>query len=140
MKGRIVNSQTGVDHLAEATILADDGRYEEAEQLLRDALAGLEAEANGSLLMAAAAAQLAGLLGATGRPAEAMGLYERSLEVRRRLLEPDHPTVAATLHNLAVVCDGAGRPDRARSVWAELRSRSFDHQSNTTHLVNETQR
>ena len=40
---------------------------------------------------------------ATGRYAEAEPLYERALAIREKALGPDHPDVATSLNNLAVL-------------------------------------
>jgi len=117
-----VNRDTAVNAVDQAAALAAECSYADAEQILRAAMARLGTSGSESLEDASAAHQLAGILSATGRPSEAMTLYETALRIRRRLLEPGHPAVAATLHNLAVVCAGAGYSDRARSVWAEARA------------------
>ena len=46
---------------------------------------------------------LAGLYQAMGRYAEAEPLYRRSLEIREKQLGADHPDVATSLNNLAVL-------------------------------------
>src|SRR5690348_5044572 len=39
-----------------------------------------------------------------GQYVEAMSLCQRALEIRERLLGPDHPDVATSLNDLAVLC------------------------------------
>jgi hypothetical protein len=86
------------------------------------ALAALEAggERDGEGLdIAAVAHDLAAVLAGRMEVDEAAGLYERSLAIRRRILGPDHPDVAATLHNWAVLCQSAGRTEEASVLWDE---------------------
>lgn len=97
-------------------------REAEAETRLRTTLAALEAvaEVDGEGLdIAAVANDLAAVLAGRMEVDEAAGLYERSLAIRRRILGPDHPDVAATLHNWAVLCQSAGRSEEASVLWEE---------------------
>jgi tetratricopeptide (TPR) repeat protein len=66
-----------------------------------------------------AAHELAAVLAAQGRLAQATALYERSLAIKRRVFGPGHTEVAMTLHNLAVLHEAAGRTDDAARLWAE---------------------
>jgi tetratricopeptide (TPR) repeat protein len=44
-----------------------------------------------------------------GRYSEAEPLIKRSLAIRQKLLNPDHPDVAGSLNNLAALCRAEGR-------------------------------
>ena len=125
--------------------VADDPRFE----VLQATRAGADAEADGRTADAlrhheraveVATSRLAGsILEANaldglafhhlsyGDPASAVPLYERSLELYRRLLSGDQPRVATTLHNLAVAESRTGRPDdagrhagEALEIWSRL--------------------
>lgn len=103
----------------EGARLVGEGRHDEAERHLRMALATLEAAGDDGIELAAVAHELASLLAGRMEVDEAARLYERSLAARRRLLGPDHPHVAATLHNWAVLCQSAGRIEEATVLWDE---------------------
>jgi len=92
-------------------------RYDEAEGRLRAKLADLEACGDDGIELAAVAHDLGSILAGRMEVDEAAGLYERSLAVRRRILGADHPDVAATLHNWAVLCQSAGRLEEAAVLW-----------------------
>ena len=62
--------------------------------------------------------RLGSLLAAAGRPDEAIELYRRALRIKEAALGEAHPALTTTMHNLAVVCDGNGRADEARELWA----------------------
>ena len=97
-------------------------REERAEDRLRATLAALETAVDGNgegLDIAAAAHDLAAVLAGRMEVDEAARLYERSVTIRRRILGPDHPEVAATLHNWAVLCQSAGRTEEASVLWEE---------------------
>jgi eukaryotic-like serine/threonine-protein kinase len=50
------------------------------------------------------------------KPDEALALYQRALELEERTLGPDHPEVAGTLNNVAIVLQDAGRlPESIRT-------------------------
>lgn len=48
-------------------------------------------------------------------------LARQASYVLQELLGPGHPTVTTMLHDLALACDGKGRKDHARSLWAQAR-------------------
>jgi CHAT domain-containing protein/tetratricopeptide (TPR) repeat protein len=52
-----------------------------------------------------------------GRYAEAEPLYKRSLAIREKALGPDHPDVAASLNNLALLYDQQGRSVDAEPLY-----------------------
>lgn len=65
--------------------------------------------------------QRAKLAAADGRLEEAAGLYRQLLDLQREILGPNHPEVAATLHDLAVLHETMGSAEQAHSLWAEAR-------------------
>ena len=91
--------------------------HDQEEERLRVALAALEASGGDGIELAAVAHDLGSLLAGRMEVDEAAQLYERSLAARRRILGPDHPDVAATLHNWAVLCQSAGRLEEADVLW-----------------------
>ena len=107
------------DGAALGSLLAAQGRYEEAEPLLRLALDSFEAAAGPeSFDVACVAERLGSLLAATGRPDEAMALYRKALMIKERMFGNSHSALTTTMHNLAVVCEGNGHVDEARALWA----------------------
>jgi tetratricopeptide (TPR) repeat protein len=103
-----------------ARLLARRAEYDQAEKLLRHALATFDATLGEDSDQAAGCAhELASVLGARHRFDEADALYRRALSTRRKILGSAHPDTAVTLHNWALLCDSAGRPEEARLLWAE---------------------
>jgi tetratricopeptide (TPR) repeat protein len=103
-----------------ARLLARRADYDQAEQLLRDALATFDATLGTDSDQAAGCAhELATVLVARQQFDEADALYRRALSTRRNVLGPAHPDTAVTLHNWALLCESAGRPEEARLLWAE---------------------
>ena len=51
-------------------------------------------------------------MAAQGHYEDAKPLFERSLALREKALGPDHPDVASSLNNLAVLLDNQVRVDR----------------------------
>jgi tetratricopeptide (TPR) repeat protein len=91
---------TAEDEAAWAPILHALGRDEEAEALLRHAIAILEHELGPEHPEVAGAWNNLG--SALADDAEAAAAYRRALASKERSLGPDHPSVAITLNNLAV--------------------------------------
>jgi tetratricopeptide (TPR) repeat protein len=71
---------------------------------------------------ALACQQRAQLAAVNGRLEEAATLYQQALALKREILGPSHPEVAATLHDLAVLHETMGSADQAHALWAEARS------------------
>ena len=76
-----------------------------------------------------------------GRYAEAEPLYRRSLEIREKQLGPDHPDVATSLNNLAVLYQAMGRYAEAEPLYRrslEIREKQLgrDHPDVATSLNN----
>jgi tetratricopeptide (TPR) repeat protein len=51
-----------------------------------------------------------------GKYGEAEGLFQRALAIREKALGRDHPDVAQTLHNLALVYRSQGRHGEAEGL------------------------
>ena len=92
----------------EGVLLRIEGRYAESLDRHREALAlrqeQREEQGDGAseLKIAATSDYLAATVGSMGRHGEAREHLERALEIRRRVLGPDHPYVANDLLELAV--------------------------------------
>ena len=97
------------DYGALAAIVADLGRFDEAEAMLRALLARFEDRYGVSHYeVAVVCHNLASVLSVTERLDEADALYRRALAIKRARLGAEHPDVALTLHNLAALCDARG--------------------------------
>jgi tetratricopeptide (TPR) repeat protein len=62
--------------------------------------------------------RLGSLLAAAGRPDEAIDLYHRALRIKEAVFGEGHTALTTTMHNLAIVCEGSGRAEEARELWA----------------------
>ncbi len=59
---------------------------------------------------------------AQGNYAAAEPLYLRSLAIREKALGPEHPYVALSLENYAVLLRGTGRPKKAAEMEARAKA------------------
>ena len=66
--------------------------------------------------VASALSNLANLLHATNRLAEAEPLMDRALTIDEKCFSSDHPRVAIRLNNLAIFLDSAKRPTEAEPL------------------------
>lgn len=108
--------ETGTNALA--VKLMNDGRYRDAEPLLRTAVARFEAELGPEHEhVAAALGNLCLCLREQGRGDEALPLYARALAVDEARLGPAHEDVAATLSGYAGCLRDLGRPDDAVPLY-----------------------
>lgn len=113
----------------EGVLLRIEGRYAESLDRHRQALALREEVHTGSgseLEMAATLDFLAATVGSMGRHGEAREHLERALEIRRRVLGPDHPLLAGTHNNLGVELkhlglleEALGHQKRAEEIFEE---------------------
>ena len=96
------------DRAALAPIFDELGKTDEAEQLMRDALATFE-DAFGAEHpeLAPNLNNLAAILHRRGEHAEAERLYRRALAIKEQTLGTDHPELAVTLANLATTVAAA---------------------------------
>ncbi|MFZ4641688.1 MAG: tetratricopeptide repeat protein, partial [Nodosilinea sp.] len=101
-----------------ASYLQDQGRYDAAEPLYRDALqlyrellgdSPAETLRERQLDVATSLNNLAYLYDSQGRYDDAEPLYHQALDLRRELLGERHPAVATSLNNLAGLYDSQGR-------------------------------
>jgi tetratricopeptide (TPR) repeat protein len=102
----------------------EDGHYEEAGKLFRQAVHEATGLGDPNLPLARAIDGLADVQRLTGRLDEAADLYLRSSRMWETLLGEQQPRLATTLHNLAMVYMAQGHPERATpqlgralSIW-----------------------
>jgi CHAT domain-containing protein/Tfp pilus assembly protein PilF len=99
-------------------VYEDQGRYPEAEDLYRRALAISERGGTKSqLTLAMSTNDLAHILEPQGHYVEAEQLYLRAIAILEQKLGPGHPSVATALNNLAVVYLRQGRLDDAEKMF-----------------------
>lgn len=65
--------------------------------------------------------ELAASLIARGQVDDAAVLYQRVVAIKREMLGPEHPELARTLHDLAVLQESSGMVEEAGALWAEAR-------------------
>ena len=106
---------TAVNSLA--VLFKYSGRFDEAAALYERALAAAERAGAGDESLATLLHNIGGLEHARGNYARAEPPARRSVELRERLLGPDHPSVAADLAALAAIVDGLGRHDEAEALY-----------------------
>ena len=94
------------------------GRYDEAEELCRRALAGREEKLGPTHPSTLRTVQnLATVLTGKGQYGEAEELYRRALADREEKLGPTHPSTLGTVQNLATVLTGKGQYDEAEELY-----------------------
>ncbi len=90
-------------------VLTSQGRYDEAEPLLRDGLAARRALLGDEHAdVATSLNHLAKLLHQRGDLAQAEALFRESLAIRRRLFGEQHALVASSLHNVGATLRARG--------------------------------
>jgi len=98
------------------------GRYAEAERLLRQAVAiweQLGARESGDDLVALGLTNLGRSVRSQGRTDEAAALFERALTLRRRTLPPNSPRIATSLYFVGLARLDAGRPREALTLFQQ---------------------
>jgi serine/threonine-protein kinase len=113
------------------------GRYEPAEPLLREALELLEREGN-ALRAASVLNDLTNLKRATGHPAEARELIERSIALRRANGEAESPSTAKALNNLGLVLWRLGKPSEAIAAFEQALALHTRNEGEKSPLVGTT--
>src|SRR5687768_613260 len=102
------------------TIAAKDlraqSRYQEAEKLYLDALKRAEENGPEGPRVATSLNNLGSLYNILGRYAAAEPLYQRALEIDRKISGSEHPASAITLTNLAVLYERMGKYALAESL------------------------
>jgi len=123
-------------------ILKALGRYEEAENALREGLGILDPTGSGNgILVGRALNDLGFLLRDIGRYSEAEPMLRRALEIAELNFGPSHPQVAAALDNLGSLLRLSGRVDEAeplirRALVIEKAHLGPDHPKVAVILVN----
>lgn len=118
-RGEVAELATGQTLAGLALVRLRLGRYEEAEQLFQRARTILEPQPSAQLDVAYVLSSLAILHQQRKQHRESAGLLERAIEIRRRLLPPDHPVVANAANNLATSYYHLERLDEAATLYAE---------------------
>jgi len=93
---------SSLDHLG-VFYMMDQGRYAEAEPLLKSSLAIREKGGPNHPDVAASLGHLAELYQHEGRYAEAESLFKRCLIIQENALGPKHPLAATTLDNMGML-------------------------------------
>ncbi|HEU5179504.1 MAG TPA: CHAT domain-containing tetratricopeptide repeat protein [Candidatus Polarisedimenticolia bacterium] len=131
-------------HVAETLITLGQnhqavGEFAQAEALFRRALRIYEKQTPDGDGVAWALTNIANALRDTGRPTEAMPLFERALAIRERTFGPAHPVVAWNLDHFAeaLVLGGESAKGLALALRAEEIGR--DHLSLTARALPERQ-
>jgi non-specific serine/threonine protein kinase/serine/threonine-protein kinase len=107
-----------------ASVRVEQGRYGEAEQLFRDALAEMKASrGEDHPATIALTSNLSVLLQRQGKLDESIQLLRSALEVSRRVNGPDHPDSSLTANNLALALDAAGEYAEAEKMYVEVLQR-----------------
>lgn len=91
-------------HMVLGNILLAQNRFEEADQQYRSAIALFTTNLGGNHpLTIRAIHNTATLAERRGQQQEALHLYRQALAAKKRVFNPDHPTLAATLDSLALL-------------------------------------
>ncbi|MEG4205016.1 tetratricopeptide repeat protein [Microcoleus sp. Pol7_A1] len=114
--------------------------YELAIDCFKKAIA-LQQELDVELELSSSLNYLAGLYESQGRYSEAEPLYLQAVEIDRRSLPEDHPSLATHLNNLAALYKSQGRYSEAEPLFLQAleigrRSLPEDHPILATHLNN----
>src|SRR5512135_2793420 len=92
-----------------------DGRFAEAERLLRAAEGTAMAFGAEDPRLATTLDHLAWVLCTQGKPADGEPLAKRALAIREKVLGVDHPDVAKSVNTLACLYDMEGKAAEARA-------------------------
>jgi len=132
----IHNNTLGPSHEATATslnnmglALQNMGKHVETEPYFRQAVATYEALNIHDENMASMLNNLAGSYRFQFMLEESQAMYERSLEMRKRVLGPEHTSVAESYNNLAMLLKDAGKFEQAEEManrCQEIAQKHFD--------------
>jgi len=111
---------TWQSHLDAAALAEEEGRIDDAERALLEALREVEKPGGTPMDRAFTVEALADLYLRAGRGEDAEGYYLRATELWERLLGPEQPRVGIPVHNLAVVYLGDCRVDEALPLIARV--------------------
>ena len=95
------------------------GEYERAEPFVRSAIAMQEKLGADHPTLATYLNNLALIYHGQGKAEQAEPLYQRTLEISRKVLGPEHPDVARILNNLATLYRITGEYARAEPLYQE---------------------
>lgn len=101
------------------SVLREQGEFERSEALLRESLALIEGDERYDGARATTLNNLAGLLTALGRDAEARDLFVEALELSRRTHGEDHSLTSTLVGNLANTHVALGDYDAAAGAYRE---------------------
>jgi len=113
-------------------------KFEEAQSLYEKALNMLESLSETETSLAGYIVNnLAHLLVIQGKP-DAEKMTKRALDIRERVLPPDHPDISMSLNNLAVIYKHQGRFDEAEPLFIRalaIRDKAFGQEHPETGVV-----
>jgi tetratricopeptide (TPR) repeat protein len=113
----------GYDMTVLGMLLHDENKLDEAESLLRRAIAIFEKNYAGDhQYTASALTELGAVLNSAGRPNEALPLLQRAMTIRLRDYPEDHKLVASTRTEYADTLTRLGRYDEADSLLEQSNS------------------
>ena len=96
----------------------DSGEFDKAYAYLKDAYMIIAMEHGEDNLAAAAMLNSMGMLYKKwGKLDRALDAYERSLDVRERLIGEDHPETLTSRHNMAELFVEMKKPERAQELF-----------------------
>ncbi len=99
-------------------ILVHQGQYQRAEEVLRKSTSLLEGQGEENLLKLAHQEDLLGIaLFRQGRWQDALRYHQHALAVQERILGAEHPSVAASLDNMANVLEAQERYQEALKLY-----------------------
>ncbi len=119
---------SGADDVAAATLLTDladlyidKGRYDDAESMLKEALAVMDQQGDqtDNLDLALSVNELASVYRRQGKYDLAEPLYERALAIRMAALGPDDPEVARSYNSLAILSWNRGNYAEAQRLYKQ---------------------
>ncbi|MEO8593636.1 MAG: tetratricopeptide repeat protein [Candidatus Solibacter sp.] len=112
-------------------VVAHEGKYDEAEILLKQAIATLRVIPGAPLdLLPFALDGLGSLHDAQGRPQESLAAFQDALALFEKTFGSDHPILVLTLNNLGVQSTKTGHIPEARAAFARAAA-ILDHYEKT---------
>jgi tetratricopeptide (TPR) repeat protein len=99
-------------------VLTAEGRFDEAERVLGEALAqDRKQHSADGMDTARSLSQLANLYLREGRAGDALSLFEQATAIDQSRLGATHPFIADDLHDLGLAYEALKRPDEARNAF-----------------------
>lgn len=113
----------GDARLVQAALLYEQGRYDDAADIVERAVTEIEqVAATDHSSVGEFLAMLAMIRQAQGREADAAPLYQRALAIREHTLGPNHPRVQALLASYAAALRKVGNAAEAEAVESRVRT------------------